>query len=127
MSDTTTEPDSLNGTAQQRKRRLEILGLLTDHTLWKKRISQHFDVSVQTIGRDVDALHDDGLLTYTLMDADNAARAHYIGYTTTDTGDDIVSRYRICRECGDVVHVERGCLHDYIPIRTYRDDAGGGD
>jgi len=120
--------DSLNGTNQQRKRRLELLAHLTDTTLWKKRIATDFDVSVQTIGRDVDALHRDGLLTYTLVEPDTSTHTHLVGYTTTDTGDNVLSEYRICQRCGEVVHVDRDCLHSYTPVATHYDDTtGGGD
>lgn len=120
--------DSLNGTSQQRKRRLEILAHLTEQTLWKKRIATDFEVSVQTIGRDVDALHRDGLLTYTLVEPDTSTRTHLVGYTTTDTGGHVLEEYRICRDCGEVVHVDRDCLHSYTPLTTYYgDDGEGGD
>ena len=127
VAEPTDEPDSLDGPTQMRKRRLRILHLLTGQPLWKTKVGEHFDVSVQTIGRDIDALHRDGLLTYTLTDAEDTSRTHLISYETTATGTDVLEQYRLCTDCGDVVHPATGCVHDYVPISDGSDDDATGE
>lgn len=123
MTDT---PDSLDVTDQMLKRRLHVLHLLTDEALWKKLVAQRLDETPQTIGRDIDALHRDGLLTYTLTDAPNHSRTHFIAFETTDEGEQALTEYHICIVCGDVVTPAEDCLHDYHPAPAAF-TAGGGD
>ncbi len=112
---------SLNGSQEMQKRRLEILKTLTNQTLWKKKAAEEFEVSVQTVGRDVDALHKDGLLEYTLTEAEGPNRNHYVGYYTTDKGRTALENYSICKNCGDVIDPSKECPHEYHPFHN-----GGG-
>lgn len=108
------------------ERRLRILTLLTEETLWKKRVAARFDVSVQTIGRDVDALHADGLLRDTLVMPDEGPRSMYIAFATTEQGEAALDEFRVCAECGAVVDARQDCVHEYVPVQDAF-DTGGGD
>lgn len=108
--------DSLNVQRTMVKRRLHILTFLRYQPLWKRRVAQRMDETPQTIGRDIDALHQDGLLETTLMEADDVNRTHLIAYQTTTAGEHAIDHYRVCTSCGHLVDTEAGCVHEYVPL-----------
>lgn len=116
---------SLDGSARIVRRRLEILALLTERTWWKSRLAERFEASVQTVGRDVEALHADGLLRDTPVMPDEGHRHLYIAFATTEQGRDVLDDYRLCRRCGDVVDTRQACVHDYAPVTDVVDLDGG--
>jgi predicted ArsR family transcriptional regulator len=116
---------SLDAFSGRTKRRLEILAVVTDDPLWKTRLGERFDVSVQTVGRDVDALHADGLLTSTIVTPFDAAHDQYIAYETTSAGEEALAAYRVCKRCGDVVDTRQECVHDYVPVQDTVNVEGG--
>lgn len=117
---------SLDGTVDMTRRRLKILAILSDGPLWKQRLGERFAASVQTLGRDVDALHADGLLETTLVSAADANRSMLIGFATTDDGRNALDDYRVWADCGDVVDARSGCVHEYVPVDAAF-DANRGD
>lgn len=118
----TTAHPSLSGSHRLLKRRLKILQTLNQQTLWKKQVAQEFTASVQTIGRDIDALENDGLLETRLVAPKEHSRTHFIAYRTTDQGRDALDEFLICTSCGDVIQPPEDCRHDYQPLSD-----GGGD
>lgn len=116
---------SLDGSARMTRRRLEILAVLAERTWWKSRLAERFEASVQTIGRDVEALHADGLLRDTAVSPDAGHRHLYIAFATTEQGRAVLDEYRLCRRCGDVVDTRTGCVHDYAPVSEVVDLDGG--
>lgn len=71
-----------------------------DQPLWKNRIHEQYEerfddtLSVQTIGRRVDSMHDAGLVESCILSPDNVNRDLIIGYMLTDTGRDALARER---------------------------------
>lgn len=119
--------DSLDVPQRLLKRRLNILTLLTEKPLWKKRVAENLDESPQTIGRDIDALHNDGLLEHTLLGCEHGNRSTYIAFQTTDTGGQALGNYLVCTGCGDIVEPADECIHEYVPIKDADRTNGGGD
>ncbi len=76
-----------------------------DEAFWKKRIHQEIqdrwaelpitdEMSLQTVGRRVDKLHDEGYLENTIVSPQNVPRDLIIGYNLTDAGQDTVTSKR---------------------------------
>lgn len=77
----------------------------TDNAFWKKRIHQELadrqavlpitdQISLQTVGRRVDDLHDEEYLENTIVSPQEVARDLIIGYTLTDAGNMAMQRKR---------------------------------
>jgi len=116
---------SLDAFSGRTKRRLDILTVLTEDALWKAELGERFDVSVQTVGRDVDALHADGLLASTIVTPFDASHDQYIAYETTSAGEEALAAYRVCDHCGDVVDTRTECVHDYVAVQDAVNVEGG--
>lgn len=98
---------------------LHILTLLTDRSLWKKRvyeILQEHDhaetaVSIQTVGRHINTLRDHGYLELQVRSPEDICRNMIPAFTTTEKGEAVLDKYRICDGCGELVaaddHVHR--------------------
>lgn len=77
----------------------------TDEALWKKRIYQELqdrheilpfadDVSLQTVGRRIDTLHDEGYLENTIVSPQDVPRDLIIGYAITERGQNTIELKR---------------------------------
>lgn len=84
-----------------------ILKCLKDagESFWKKRIYQELearkktlpladDISLQTVGRRVDALNEDGYLENTIVSPQDVPRDLIIGYLLTEKGENVLTRKR---------------------------------
>lgn len=120
-----TRYPSLDCSRSMTERRLRVLSLLTEKTLWKKRVSEKLGESPQTIGRDVHALQADGLLAPEFVSPGDVNRHHIIAFRTTSEGKSVLDDYRVCENCGEVVDTRRDCLHDYAPLDEAVDVSGG--
>lgn len=100
---------------------LQILAILRDDPLWKKRIAHQINnVSVQTIGRRVDALHDKGLLESCIIAPDDIKRDLIIAFETTETGRAALQTHLVCSDsdCDDLKRPGEH-VHDYVPAGDY--------
>lgn len=100
---------------------LQILGILQDDTLWKKRIANHIDtVSIQTIGRRVDTLRDNGLLDSCIISPDDIKRDLIIAFETTEQGCAALQTHLVCADPGcDDLKRPTEHVHDHVPAGEY--------
>jgi DNA-binding PadR family transcriptional regulator len=96
---------------------LQILSVVneTDDPWWKKLISEQIDdVSVQSIGRRVDSLQEEGYLKRVFLDLDEGPGRASIGYRISDDGQALLQSAEVCTKCEklrrDVDHV-----HEFVP------------
>lgn len=98
---------------------LHILTVLNHQSLWKKRVYETLHdhnledtaMSIQTIGRHIDALHSHGYLELHVISPEDTHRNLIPAFTTTEKGRNALNQYRICDSCGELVaaddHVHR--------------------
>ena len=101
---------------------LRILHLLTDNPLWKTKIYRTLDThSVQTIGRRVDRLQNNGLLDTCILTPEEIKRELIIGYKTSDSGQRLLTEYQICEteDCGKLIHNGEDHIHQFISVADY--------
>jgi len=95
---------------------------------WKKRIHANLAEvlddapSVQTVGRRVDELEDNGLLQATVTNPDGVKRSTIIGYVLNDASRELLETVGYCRDCGALSpNVDNvSCSdHDYVSFRKW--------
>lgn len=100
---------------------LQILAELRDDPLWKKRIAHQIDnVSIQTIGRRVDALRDKGLLDSCIIAPDDIKRDLIIAFETTEQGRAALQTHLVCSDpdCENLKRPDEH-VHDHVPAGDY--------
>lgn len=109
----------------QPSRRVRLLAVMEylaeEGPTWKKRIHDEagLGVSVQTIGRDVDVLLDEGLVQSEPMTSEEAYRTVVIGFDLSDEGREFVESHRVCTLCEDVVRAGHSHSYEVLPASDY--------
>lgn len=113
----TSDYDSLDCGERVVKRRLKVLAFLAETPLYKRKLGERFDVSVQTTGRDVNALVNDGLLEPRIVEDPEGVRDSYFGFKTSELGEEVLERFLVCDSCGELAERGVDCTHEFQPFR----------
>ena len=98
---------------------LHILTILNDDPLWKQRVYEtlqnhgHADtaMSVQTVGRHIDALQEHGYLDLEIICPEDTRRNLLPAFTTTEQGRTALDQYKVCDGCGELVAADDHVHH----------------
>ncbi|WP_226005943.1 Lrp/AsnC family transcriptional regulator [Natrinema salinisoli] len=106
---------------------LEILAILTQNPLWKTALHNTLGKkSIQTIGRRVNDLQDDGLLVSCILSPDTLNRDLVIGYKTTEQGRTALEQHHVCEapDCDEIVVDGEDHVHEFASGVEYFDASG---
>jgi DNA-binding PadR family transcriptional regulator len=101
---------------------LQILGILTDQTLYKKQVADRIeDWAETTVGKRIDALQSHGLVRSMIVKgSEDDNRDLFIAFTTTESGDAVLDDYLVCEtsDCDAFAACDEH-THRYVAATVY--------